>query len=92
MKIPDNFEMLKKFSQKMSNHRKTNNKIKCNDLLNYNEVKCSFKDENNNGINMISNTNKKIDYNFNNVKTNNKENYNERLKENKKEKNKESLA
>ena len=91
MKIPDNFEMLKKFSQRMSNNRKTNNNIKSNDLLNYTEVKSSFKDENYNGINTISNTNKKIDNNFNNVKTNTKENNNERLQENKKETNKESI-
>ena len=91
MKIPDNFEMLKKFSQRMNNNRNTNNNIKSNDILNYTEVKSSFKDENYNGINKISNTNKKTDNNFNNEKINTKENEDLGLHENKKEKDKESI-
>ena len=90
MKIPDNFEMLKKFSQRMSNNKKINNNIKNNDILNYTEVKSSFKDVNYNGINKISNTNKKISNNLNNETINTKENDDEGLYENKKEKDKES--
>lgn len=90
MKIPDNFEILKKFSQRMSNNKIPNNNIKKNDILNYTEVKDSFKDENYNGINTISNTNEKS-INFNNEKTNTKENEDIGLYENKKEKGKESI-
>lgn len=91
MKIPDNFEMLKKFSQRMNNNRNTNNNIKSNDILNYTEVKSSFKNENYNGINKISNTNKKANNNFNNEKINTKGNDDVQNQENKNEKDKESI-
>ena len=71
-KIPDNFELLKKFSQRFSS-RKTNNKI--NNILTSTDTQNNLKEENYYGITTTSNTNtnSNINSNFNTEKTKTKE-------------------
>ena len=71
-KIPDNFELLKKFSQRFSS-RKTNNKI--NNILTSTDTQNNLKEENYYGITTTANTNtnSNINSNFNTEKTKTKE-------------------
>ena len=71
-KIPDNFEMLKKFSQRISS-RKPNNKI--NNILNSTDTQNNIKEDNYYGITTTANTNtnSNINSNFNTEKTKTKE-------------------
>ena len=82
-KIPDNFEILRKFSMRMSNKKAIN---KDNNILNNTEIQGNIKDENYCGINTTANTNSNTNSNFNTEKTKTKESQDDTKKEKEKEK------